>query len=44
MIQFDEHIFQLGWNHQLLVDIYPPPKKNIDWTSHKIHTMRVSFS
>ena len=27
MIQFDEHIFQVGWNHQLVIDfihILPP--------------------
>ena len=22
MIQFDEHIFQMGWNHQLETDIW----------------------
>ena len=22
MIQIDEHIFQMGWNHQLQLDIY----------------------
>ena len=21
MIQFDEHIFQLGWNHQMAIEI-----------------------
>ena len=31
MIQFDEHIFQMGWfNHQLVLDVFcfsPPQKK-----------------
>ena len=28
MIQFDEHIFQMGWlNHQLALWVETPPKK-----------------
>ena len=29
IIQFDEHIFQMGWfNHQLVLDLFlAPPKK-----------------
>ena len=28
MIQFDEHIFQMGWNHQLANKVITPMKLN----------------
>ena len=28
MIQFDEHIFQRGWNHKLVVDVF---RQYISW-------------
>ena len=38
MIQFDEHIFEMGWNHQLRISVIfqvgwvypPPPRKGVD--------------
>ena len=32
MIRFDEHIFQIGWHHQL-ENNYPLPKFEIDATT-----------
>ena len=33
MIQFVEHIFQMGWNHQLEHDVHPLPMISVKWVS-----------
>ena len=41
MIQFDEHIFQPGWNHQLVI----PPKWYLipeQYTFEKVSRLRIS--
>ena len=35
MIQFDEHIFQMGWNHQLGMIIFWFPLPRFRWNTFK---------
>ena len=33
MIQFDEHIFQMGWNHQPEMDVFARKRWQNNWNS-----------